>query len=319
MAGATRNGRLTLIQQNDTHAHVEPHHEIRWRNGRPEVWWAAGTAHVRALADVMRREAGCACFHVDSGDAIHGTGHAQWTRGASVVPVLNAVGVELLTPGNWEFGFGPVTLRERVAQLAFPTVACNVKRAENDELEFAPFTVREVGGLRVGMVGITSPVVERTMPRAFAGRPPVRGCAGPAPRYHRATARCGASGSRRARVALRLRARGGDRPAGGRHRRDPRWTHARRDRLPRAGRPDDHHPERRPRFVPEAPRPRGVRRARVWRATHPAAGPRRRRGERTGSGGDRRDAASPSRATRRSGGGDARAAAPWHGARGADG
>ena len=66
--------RLTLVQQNDTHAHVEPHHELRWRDGRPETWPAGGAAHIRALANAIRREVGGACVHVDSGDAIHGTG-----------------------------------------------------------------------------------------------------------------------------------------------------------------------------------------------------------------------------------------------------
>lgn len=159
--------RLTFIQQNDIHAHVEPHHELRWRDGHPETWAAGGAAHIRALADAIRREVGDACLHVDSGDAIHGTGPAQWTRGASVVPVLNALGVELMTPGNWEFAFGPETLRERVAALDFPVIACNVHRAADGAPELTPTVVREAGGLRVGFVGITSPIVERTMPRAF--------------------------------------------------------------------------------------------------------------------------------------------------------
>ncbi len=159
--------RLTLIQQNDTHAHVEPHHELHWRDGRPETWAAGGAAHIRALADAIRREVGDACFHVDGGDAIHGTGPAQWTRGASVVPVLNAVGVELMTPGNWEFAFGPETLQERAESFAFPVIACNVHRASDGVPEFAPSVVQELGGVRVGFIGITSPIVGRTMPRAF--------------------------------------------------------------------------------------------------------------------------------------------------------
>lgn len=159
--------RFTLIQQNDTHAHVEPHHELRWRHNQPDTWAAGGAAHIRALADAIRSEVGGACLHVDSGDAIHGTGPAQWTRGASVVPVLNATGVELMTPGNWEFGFGPETLRERVASMTFPMIACNVHRASDGKPEFPGTVVREIGGVRVGFVGITSPIVERTMPRPF--------------------------------------------------------------------------------------------------------------------------------------------------------
>lgn len=159
--------RLTLLQQNDTHAHVEPHRELRWRCGAAELWRAGGYARIRAIADEIRREVGGAMVHVDSGDAIHGTGAAQWTKGAAIVPALNAVGVELMTPGNWEFGFGPEVLCERVGELRFPVIACNVQRAADGTPEFASTELREVGGLRVAFVGITTPIVSRTMPAPF--------------------------------------------------------------------------------------------------------------------------------------------------------
>lgn len=161
------SGRLTLIQQNDTHAHIDPHWELGWREGRPSVWRAGGYAQIRALADRIRGEARGACVHVDSGDAIHGTGPAQWTEGAAVIPALNAVGVEVMAPGNWEFGFGPSALRERARELAFPVIASNVLSAETGAAEFASSKVMEVGGLTVAFVGITSPVVSRTMPSSF--------------------------------------------------------------------------------------------------------------------------------------------------------
>ena len=159
--------RITLIQQNDTHAHVEPHWELRWRDGQPEAWQAGGFAHIRYLADRIREECAGACIHVDCGDAIHGTGPAQWTEGAVIVPALNAVGVELMTPGNWEFGFGPAVLRERVRELSFPVIACNVAQGDTGHREFAAVNIRDVGGARIAFVGITSPIVSQTMPQAF--------------------------------------------------------------------------------------------------------------------------------------------------------
>lgn len=161
------SGPLTLIQQNDTHAHISPHWELSWRDGVPQPWRAGGYAHIRAHADRIRAETSGACVHVDSGDAIHGTGPAQWTEGAAIVPALNAVGVDLMTPGNWEFGFGPAVLRQRVRELAFPVIASNVVRADSGELEFAATEIREVGRLRVAFIGLTSPIVSRTMPRPF--------------------------------------------------------------------------------------------------------------------------------------------------------
>lgn len=54
-----------------------------------------------------------------------------------------------------------------MAAFDFPVIACNVHRAADGEPEFAATTVREVAGLRIGLVGITSPIVEQTMPCAF--------------------------------------------------------------------------------------------------------------------------------------------------------
>lgn len=157
--------RLTLIQQNDTHAQFEAHPELFWRDGKPAYRTLGGYARAATVVRRIREETAGACFFVDCGDTIHGTGAAQWTKGAAIVPILNAMGVDLMTPGNWEWGFGPQVLRERIAAMNFPVVCCNVERADSSEKEFEPCLVREIGGVRVGFAGVTSPIVTQTMPR----------------------------------------------------------------------------------------------------------------------------------------------------------
>ena len=51
----TDTTRLTLIQQNDTHAQMEPHWEHFWRNGRPEYRRAGGYARAATLVAGSRR------------------------------------------------------------------------------------------------------------------------------------------------------------------------------------------------------------------------------------------------------------------------
>ncbi|MCL4814851.1 MAG: 5'-nucleotidase C-terminal domain-containing protein [Vicinamibacteraceae bacterium] len=158
---------VTIIQQNDIHAQMETHWEVFWRNGRPDYRRAGGLARAASVVKRIREETRGACLFVDCGDTIHGTGPAQWTEGQVVVPVMNALGVTCMTPGNWEFGFGPAVLRERVSELACPTIACNVSDATTGKPEFLPSIVKEAGGLLVGLVGVTSPIVTETMPEAF--------------------------------------------------------------------------------------------------------------------------------------------------------
>lgn len=157
--------KFTLIQQNDTHAQFEAHPELFHENGADTYRTLGGYARAATVAREIREETSGACCFVDCGDAIHGTAVAQWTKGAAIVPVLNAMGVGLMTPGNWEWGFGPEVLRERVAEMKFPVLCCNVERADSGEKEFEPCQVREIGGVRVGFVGVTSPIVTQTMPR----------------------------------------------------------------------------------------------------------------------------------------------------------
>jgi 2',3'-cyclic-nucleotide 2'-phosphodiesterase (5'-nucleotidase family) len=158
---------ITLLQQNDIHAQLEPHWEYFWENGRPTYRMAGGLARAATVINEVRAETNGALCLVDGGDAIHGTGPAQWSQGAAIVPALNALGIDLMAPGNWEFGFGPAVLRERAAELRFPLLACNVFDAAGGELLFPAVDVRTVGGVRVGFVGVATPIVTQTMPRAF--------------------------------------------------------------------------------------------------------------------------------------------------------
>ncbi len=158
---------ITLIQQNDIHAQLEAHWEYFWQAGQPLYRRTGGLARAATVVNQIREQTGGACMLVDGGDAIHGTGPAQWTQGAAIVPALNALGVELMTPGNWEFGFGPDILRRRAAELAFPMLACNVFNATSGKLAFAPTAVRTIGGVPVGFAGVTTPIVTQQMPQPF--------------------------------------------------------------------------------------------------------------------------------------------------------
>jgi 2',3'-cyclic-nucleotide 2'-phosphodiesterase (5'-nucleotidase family) len=163
---ASKMQRITFVQQNDTHAHVAPHWEHFWREGKPEYRQTGGLARAAALVREIREETDGACLFLDCGDTLHGTGPAQWTEGAAIAPVLNAMGIDAMTPGNWEYGFGPEVLRRRAGELRFPLLAANVEHADSAEPLFPSTLLREVAGLSVGLVGLTSSIVDR-MPRKF--------------------------------------------------------------------------------------------------------------------------------------------------------
>lgn len=169
MAAQSGAGRLTLIQQNDIHAQLDEHWELFWASGRERYHRMGGLARAASVVQAIRRERADAAILVDCGDAIHGSYAAQQSAGQAVVPALNALGVEMMAPGNWEYGYGPAALWARAAEMAFPLIACNLQHAESGERPFEPYLLRELGGLRVGFVGLTSPIVPKMDPTYAAG------------------------------------------------------------------------------------------------------------------------------------------------------
>lgn len=163
-----RSGRFTLIQQNDIHAQLDVHWEL-FKTGAGDEYRRVGSlARAAAVVNAIKREAGDALL-VDCGDAIHGTLPAVRTQGRAIVPALNAEGIDLFVPGNWEYGFGPDALRARAAEMAFPVLAANLRAAGDGEPIFPGTQVRELGGVRVGFVGLTSPIIPSMSPRFAAG------------------------------------------------------------------------------------------------------------------------------------------------------
>lgn len=162
-----RSGRFTLIQQNDIHAQLDLHWEHFRVHGSAQYRRVGGLARAATVARRIRSEG--AAVLVDCGDAFHGTLAARRTEGSGVVAALNAEGVDLFVPGNWEYGFGPEVLRSRTAEMDFPVLAANLQDAVSGAAVFPGTLVRELGGVRVGFVGLTSPIIPSMSPRFAAG------------------------------------------------------------------------------------------------------------------------------------------------------
>jgi 2',3'-cyclic-nucleotide 2'-phosphodiesterase (5'-nucleotidase family) len=158
---------LTIIQMNDSHAYLDPHQEMFWEGGRVIYRRAGGFARIATLAGQIRAENPGRVLFCDNGDSLHGTHAAVATQGRAMVPILNALGLDAMT-AHWEFAYGPAVFRERAGELSYPVLASNVYECATRHRPFAPHIVKEVGGLRVGIVGIASTIVDKTMPAAYS-------------------------------------------------------------------------------------------------------------------------------------------------------
>ena len=158
---------LTLLQINDTHAYLDAHPELFWSGSGPTYRTVGGFGRIAALVQQVRQQQDGRVLLFDGGDTFHGTYPAVQTRGATMIPALNVLGIDAMT-GHWDFAYGPARLHELVAQLDYPMLAANCYRQDTRELVFPPSVVREAGGLRVGVIGIAATIIDKTMPPHFS-------------------------------------------------------------------------------------------------------------------------------------------------------
>lgn len=156
---------LRLIAMNDMHGAFRP---------RPvgSLGNRGGFAQIATMVREAEAECAplCATLVLSGGDLFTGTPPSDLTKGALVVPVLNAIGFAAHALGNHEFDYGQDTLRARMRQLTAPVLGANVTYADGRDVEWIPNdTVLDTPIGKVGIVGIADPATPRTtMPRHVA-------------------------------------------------------------------------------------------------------------------------------------------------------
>ncbi|MBI5666728.1 MAG: 5'-nucleotidase C-terminal domain-containing protein [Chloroflexi bacterium] len=158
---------LTIFQLNDTHAYLEPHPELFWNGRGADYRTAGGFARIATLLQEARRDQPGRVLALDGGDTLHGTYPAVQTKGHALIPILNALGLDAMS-AHWEFAYGPDGFRQVAAQLNYPPLAINCYDSQTGRLVFQPYLVRELGRLRVGIIGIMATIVDKTMPAHFS-------------------------------------------------------------------------------------------------------------------------------------------------------
>ena len=97
---------------------------------------------------------------VDSGDVFQGTAESFLTRGGVMAAAMNALGYDAFAIGNHEFDWGAEALGAMLGTMEAPALAANLlagKEAPEAFRNVRPFVIRDVDGLRVAIVGLTTP------------------------------------------------------------------------------------------------------------------------------------------------------------------
>ena len=97
---------------------------------------------------------------VDNGDAIQGEPIGTMTKGKSLINIMNVMGYDAAIPGNHEFDYTVQTLLDLAAAANFPYLSCNFNK--EGELVFPAYVMKEVDGVKIGFVGVTTPTTPMT-------------------------------------------------------------------------------------------------------------------------------------------------------------
>ncbi len=159
---------LTVLQLNDLHGYLEPHPEmVRGENGEWQFATLGGLARIAGLFDRVRAERPGAVVTLDNGDTFHGTHVAVASKGMALVPAMNALAFDAMTV-HWEFAYGPDGVKRIAERLDYPMLAINCHHKHDDQLFLPPWRMVTRAGLRVAIIGLACPIVDKTMPKSFS-------------------------------------------------------------------------------------------------------------------------------------------------------
>lgn len=147
-------GRITLLHTNDIHGHL-----TAWTGWKGELAGekVGGLDRAAARVEEVRREVGAGqVLLLDAGDTLGDSLIAAATEGRALIEAMNAVGYDAMVIGNHEPDFSAATLRARIGEAVFPVLAANIVDPRG-ELFTRPYVLKDVGGVRVGILGIAYP------------------------------------------------------------------------------------------------------------------------------------------------------------------
>jgi 5'-nucleotidase / UDP-sugar diphosphatase len=140
---------LRVLHTNDHHARIEP------ADVGGEMF--GGVSRRKTLIDRLRAEGGNQLL-LDAGDVFQGTLYFNQYKGMADLTFYNALGYDAMAVGNHEFDSGQQPLANFIANANFPVLSANITTDASSPLAgmIRPWIVKEVGGERVGIFGLTT-------------------------------------------------------------------------------------------------------------------------------------------------------------------
>ncbi|MFN2510939.1 MAG: bifunctional UDP-sugar hydrolase/5'-nucleotidase [Pyrinomonadaceae bacterium] len=147
-----------MLGTTDLHGNIYP---VDYYTNKPDN---RGLAKIATLIKRVRKENPNTLL-VDSGDTIQGTPLEYYHNKKNNTPPdpmmlsMNALGYAAMAVGNHEYNFGLKVLEKARSEAKFPWLSSNTYEKGTDNTQYQPYIVKEVSGVRVGILGLTTPGV----------------------------------------------------------------------------------------------------------------------------------------------------------------
>ncbi len=147
---------ITILATTDMHGNVLP---IDYYANKPD---ARGLASAATIIKQARKD-NPNLLLLDSGDTIQGTPLVYYHNKKNNQPpdpmmlAMNALHYDAMAVGNHEYNFGLNVLGKARREANFPWLSANTYKKGTDQTAYDPYLVKDVNGVRVGILGLTTP------------------------------------------------------------------------------------------------------------------------------------------------------------------
>ena len=149
---------ITILGTTDLHGNIDP---IDYYTNKPDN---RGIAKVATLIKRIRKETPNVLL-IDSGDTIQGSPLESFHGRKNNAPpdpmmlVMNSLNYDSMTVGNHEYNFGLKVLEKARGEAKFPWLSANTYDEGKQQPHYKPYIVKEVAGVKIGVLGLTTPGV----------------------------------------------------------------------------------------------------------------------------------------------------------------
>jgi 2',3'-cyclic-nucleotide 2'-phosphodiesterase (5'-nucleotidase family) len=147
---------ITILGTTDLHGNIYP---IDYYTNKADN---RGLAKIATLIKRARTDNPNALL-IDSGDTIQGTPLQYYHNKKNNTPrdpmmlVMSSLRYDAMAVGNHEYNFGLKVLEKARSEAEFPWLSANTYNKGTEETHYKPYVVKEVSGVRVGILGLTTP------------------------------------------------------------------------------------------------------------------------------------------------------------------